>query len=69
MNFPIAIQTSTKSRTGFINIRMDANRLERFAAACSFFSKSFIQSIDRAEADIKAGRVKKVTSFTQLRSK
>jgi len=47
-------------------IELDADKLEREAAALGMFGDDFLASIDRAEADIKAGRVHKAKSLKEL---
>ena len=41
--------------------------LERLAAEFGFFGKEFLKSLERAEKDVKAGRIRKVQSLKQLR--
>lgn len=49
-------------------VEFGAETLERLAAACGWFHPEFTASIERAERDITAGRVKKLRSFKDLRS-
>ncbi len=51
-----------------INMQVDRNAFERLADLLDFFRPEFLQSIDRAEADIKKGRVKKLRSLKDLRN-
>ena len=44
----------------------DMDRFERIAAALGMFSDEFLASMDRAEKDIKAGRVHKLKSLADL---
>ena len=46
---------------------MDAEKLERLAAACGLFSPDFLKSLEQAERDYKAGRVRKIKSLKELR--
>ena len=41
---------------------MDAYKFEKMAAIFGLFGKEFIKSLNRAEKDYKAGRVKKIKS-------
>ncbi|MDZ4231855.1 MAG: hypothetical protein U1C72_01230, partial [Candidatus Pacearchaeota archaeon] len=50
-------------------VEIDANRFERLAANLGFFSQDFLRSIEKAEKDYSAGRVRKVRSLKGLRSK
>jgi hypothetical protein len=52
-----------------ILVEIDAGQFERLAAQFGFFGDDFLKSIDRAEKDIKAGRIRKVKSLRELRSK
>ena len=68
MSFPaITIKTGNGSRK--ILVEIDASRFERLAANLGFFSQDFLKSVDRAEQDYTAGRVRKVRSLKSLRSK
>jgi hypothetical protein len=59
---PVKIEKKAKT----YKIEVDADRFERVAAALGMFSDEFLESIDRAERDIKAGRVKKLDSLADL---
>ena len=48
-------------------VEMDADQFEKLAANFGFFSKEFLRSLERAEKDVKAGRIRKVQSLKQLR--
>ena len=48
-------------------VELDAARFEKLAADFGFFSPDFIKSLDRAEADERAGRVRMITSLKELR--
>lgn len=56
----------TKRRMKRIVVEMDATRLERLATALGFYSDDFIKSLERAERDVKEGRVKKLSSMRDL---
>lgn len=49
-----------------IQIEMDVSRFERMAMTLGFFNQEFLESLDRAESDYKAGRVKKIKSLKSL---
>jgi len=49
-----------------ILVEMDADKFERLAASLGFFSDDFLKSLDRAEKDYKAGRIKKIKSLKEL---
>jgi len=46
---------------------MDADKFERLAADLGLFSPEFLKSLNRAEKDYKAGRIKKIKSLKELR--
>ena len=54
---------------GKIVVQIDAGKFERLAANFGFFNNDFLDSLDRAENDIKAGRVRKAKSLRDLRNK
>lgn len=54
-----------RGRNKFL-IEIDAERFEKLAADLGFFNPDFLQSIDRAEADYRAGRFKKLKSLKEL---
>lgn len=64
---PITIIKKKKAAKTTFTVEFDAERFERVAAALGMFSDEFLASIDRAEADIKAGRVHRVKSLRELR--
>jgi hypothetical protein len=61
----MTINPKTKRRKN-ISVELDADKLERLAASLGFFNPDFLDSIDRAEKDYKAGRVKKISSLKEL---
>ena len=50
-----------------ILVEMDADKFERLAADLGLFSPKFLKSLNRAEKDYKAGRIKKIKSLKELR--
>lgn len=50
-----------------ITVSFDADKFEKVAANFGMFGEEFLESLDRAEKDIKAGRVKKIRSLASLR--
>lgn len=64
-SLPIKVRQTT-SQT--INLQVNRNAFERLADLFGFFQPKFLQSLDRAEADIKKGRVKKLHSLKDLRN-
>jgi len=65
MNMRMRISKKEGSRT--VSVNFDANRFERVAADFGLFNKDFLESIDRAERDIRAGRVKEISDLRELR--
>jgi len=63
LNF--TIKKSKHSRK--ILVEIDADRLERLASALGFFSSEFLKSLQRAEKDYKAHRIKKIKSLREPR--
>ncbi|PIS39591.1 MAG: hypothetical protein COT33_01055 [Candidatus Nealsonbacteria bacterium CG08_land_8_20_14_0_20_38_20] len=50
-----------------ILVEMDAEKFERLASNLGFFSPEFLESIEQAEKDYRAGRIKKIKSLMELR--
>ncbi len=66
MNMRMKVAKGKKART--VSVSFDANRFERMAAEFGMFNKSFLQSIDRAERDIRTGRATRINSLRELRA-
>lgn len=65
-----SLTITVKSRTNHpkkILVEMDAEKFERLAANLGFFSPEFLESIEQAEKDYQAGRIKKIKSLKELR--
>lgn len=60
------IYPSPKNHGKFL-VEIDADRLERLASVLGLYNPDFLESLARAEADEKAGRVKKLKSLKDLR--
>jgi hypothetical protein len=50
-------------------LELDLDRLEKLMEACGWYSEEFLKSLDRAEEDLRMGRVYPFTSFKDLRAK
>jgi len=57
----------SRSEPKKFTVSFDADRFERVAAGFGMFGEEFLESLDRAEKDVKAGRVKKIKSLVSLR--
>ena len=62
-----SLELPIKKRNNRVLVEMNADRFERLAAEFGFFGKEFLKSLERAEKDVKAGRIRKVQSLKQLR--
>lgn len=49
-------------------IELNADQFERVAGTFGLWNPDFLRSIDRAENDVRAGRVKKIRSLKDLRT-
>ena len=56
---------ATRSQKKFL-IELDAEKFEKLAADFGFFNSEFLESLDRAEKDYRAGRVKKIPNSVSL---
>lgn len=64
----LTIKPRTASRRNRkIVVEMDADRLEKLAAAFGMLNPDFLKSIHRAEEDYRRGRVYEVESLEELR--
>ena len=50
-------------------VEMDADRLERLASSLGLYNPDFLKSIDRAESDLRSGRIHRIASLRKWRSK
>ena len=48
-------------------IEMDTRKFERLAANLGLFSSEFLRSLNRAEKDCRAGKIRKIKSLKELR--
>jgi len=62
-----SLELTIKKRNNRVLVEMNADRFERLAAEFGFFGKEFLKSLERAEKDVKAGRIRKIQSLKQLR--
>lgn len=56
----------TKDDDEKIIVEIDKNQLEKLMGTLGWFSQDFLESIDRAEKDIEAGRIRKIDAFEEL---
>ncbi|OGZ78194.1 MAG: hypothetical protein A2528_03840 [Candidatus Staskawiczbacteria bacterium RIFOXYD2_FULL_37_9] len=47
-------------------VEFDVDQFERLAAAFGMFNPDFIKRLDKAEKDVKAGRIRKINSLKDL---
>ena len=64
----VTIKPQTNHGKKFL-VEMDFDKFERLASGLGFFSPEFINSLIRAEKDIKTGRIRKIKSLKELRKK
>jgi len=57
------------ARSRKIRIEVDADKFERLAANFGLFNPDFLKSLDQAEDDVRAGRIKKIASLGDLKRK
>ena len=50
-----------------IMVTFSAEKFERIAAEFGLFRKEFLDSLDRAEEDVRLGRTRKIKSLVSLR--
>jgi hypothetical protein len=64
-----SLELTIKKRNHRVLIEMDADQFEKLAADFGFFCKDFLESLEQAEKDAKAGRVRKIESLKELRQR
>lgn len=52
---------------GVFRVEINRDRLERVVDSLGLFTRGFIESLDRAEEDIRRGRTRPVKSLRSLR--
>ena len=57
------MKIKTKAGQRKVVVEFDADKFEKVAAAFGFFGSDFLSSLENAEKDIKAGRVRKIQSL------
>lgn len=62
----ISIKTQTRQNNKKFIIELDANKFEKLAGNFGLFNSEFLDSIDQANRDYKAGRVRKIKSLKDL---
>jgi len=66
-SLPVTVRPASRARRRTLRIEVDAEKFERLAADFGLFNPEFLASLERAEADVRAGRVRKITSLRTLR--
>jgi hypothetical protein len=61
------LEVTIKKKNNRVVVEMDADRFEKLAADFGLFSEDFLNSLGRAERDVKAGRLTKIKSLKQFR--
>ena len=65
---PLAITIKYPEKIGKkVLIEMNADKFEKLAADLGLFNLDFLESMERAEKDVRAGRVYKLKSLKELR--
>ena len=62
-----SLEITIKKKNNRVLVEMDADRFEKLDADLGFFGEDFLKSLNRAERDLKAGRVITVKSLKELR--
>lgn len=66
MTLTLTIKPKTAKAARKVVVEMDADKLERMAAYFGMLNPDFLASIERAERDYRAGRVRNVRSLQEL---
>ena len=64
---PLTVSSPVRARgRRILRIEVNADRFERLAADFGLFNPDFLESVERAEADARAGRVREISSLREL---
>lgn len=63
------ITVKPSKKRGKIRVELDAEQFERLAANLRLFRSEFLESLNRAENDIKEGNIKRLRGLKDLRRK
>lgn len=69
MAMAIPLITIGRGTKQTFRVEIDRNRFERLADSLGLFRAEFLESLERAEEDVRAGRTKKLKSLRDLRRK
>ena len=69
MTLTFTIKPKIARRQKKFVVEIDADKLERMAAAFGMLNPEFLASVERAEEDYRHGRVHDVESLEELREK
>ena len=61
------LELTIKKKSNRVAIEMDADRFEKLAADFGLFSEDFMESLRRADRDVKAGRLTRIRSLEDVR--
>lgn len=61
----ISIRPHVKGKR--VTVELDRDRFERLAAGLGFFRPEFLESLERAEREISAGKARRLRSLRDLR--
>jgi len=64
----VKIKPKSSSKPRKLQIVLDADKFERLAANFGMFNPDFLKSLDKTEADYRAGKTRKISSLKQLRT-
>ena len=64
----LPVRITPKETARKIQVELDRDDFERVAAALGLYHPDFLKSLDRAEADVRAGRVKRLRALRDLRT-
>lgn len=65
-SLPITIRRSRTRSTRSVKLEFNAKTFEELARLLGYYSPEFLQSLERAERDIKKGRVYPASSIHEL---
>lgn len=66
VSLPVTLRSPSVRTSRRMVVEIDVRRLEKLADALGMYNPDFLASLSRAEADVRAGRVKKVKTLKDL---
>ncbi|HWQ99222.1 MAG TPA: hypothetical protein VN397_00025 [Candidatus Methylomirabilis sp.] len=64
-NITVDVRPSARKKRKWV-VEINADKLERLAAALGMYNPDFLNSLERAESDVRAGKIRSLRSLKSL---